>query len=464
MLKSLTRGNSKSQKKSFEIDMCSGPIFSKIIKFSVPLILSSILQLLFHAADVIVVGNFSGHTALAAVGATGAVTNLIINVFMGLSVGVNVLCARYFGAGDKKNLSETVHTTVAISVLFGIILTFVGFFLSEHLLLLMGTPADVIEQATLYIRIIFLGMPAILFYNFGSAILRAVGDTKRPLYFLTIAGILNVLVNLLLVIVFDMGVAGVAIATIISQLVSAILVLLCLVKSESIYAVKLKQIKIYKKKFIEIVKIGLPAGLQGAVFALSHTVIQSTVNSFGSNAIAGNTAASSLENFIYVSLNAFHQAGITFISQNIGAGKYSRINKIASQCILSAAVLGFTMGVLMLTFGESLIGIYNSDPNVIVFSMERLKFLPFYFLCGVMDVLIGLLRGMRYSVLPMVISLVGACGLRILWIYTLFPVFGQFDSIFVIFPISWGITALASGILYIYARRKLPKIDQPVLN
>ena len=290
-------------RKSYEMDMCNGPLLGKILIFAVPLMLSGILQLLFNAADIIVVGRFSGSHALAAVGSTSALINLLVNVFIGLSVGTNVLIAQYYGAKDRKNISETVHTSVLISL----ILVFVGVALAKPILKLMGTPDDVLNQAVLYIRIYFLGMPVTMLYNFGAAILRAIGDTKRPLYFLSIAGVVNVVLNLIFVIAFDMGVAGVALATVISQVISAALVVRCLVCMDGICRLNLKKLHIHRDKLMRMVQIGLPAGMQGAIFSLSNVLIQSSVNSFGSVAMAGNTAAANIEGFVYNSMNAVHQ-------------------------------------------------------------------------------------------------------------------------------------------------------------
>ena len=450
----------KQSTKNYEIDMCNGPLFGKILKFSIPLMLSGMLQLFFNAADIVVVGQFSGSTALAAVGSTGALINLIVNVFIGLSVGTNVLVARYFGAQDEKNLSETVHTSILISIIFGVILIIVGVTLAEPLLLLMGTPEDVISQAALYMRIFFLGMPVMMLYNFGAAILRAVGDTKRPLYFLMFSGVLNVLLNLLLVIVFDMGVAGVAIATVFSQAISAILVVICLVKSNGLYRLDLRRLHIHKDKLIAMTKIGLPAGMQGAIFSVSNVLIQSSINSFGSVAMAGSTAAGNLENFVYTAMNAFHQASLSFTGQNLGGKKYSRIGKINSISIVCVIVTGLVMGVGGYLAGHQLLGIYTSDPQVIEYGITRMAYvcLP-YFICGIMDVFVGSLRGLGYSVLPMMVSLAGACGFRILWIFTVFQMNPTFDVLFLSYPISWAITAVAHAICYFVLRRKLPKND-----
>ncbi|MBE6730842.1 MAG: MATE family efflux transporter [Ruminococcaceae bacterium] len=441
--------------------MTNGPLLGKIIKFSIPLMLSGILQLFFNAADIIVVGNFAeDHTALAAVGSTGALINLIVNVFIGLSVGTNVLVARYYGAQDRKNIYETVQTSVSISLIFGVGLIFVGIFLARPLLNLMGTPSDVIDQSVLYVQIYFGGMPFMMLYNFGAAILRSVGDTKRPLYYLSFAGVINVLLNLFLVLCFNMGVAGVAIATVASQVVASILVLLCLVKTNAPYKVYLKELRVYKDKLIGMAKIGLPAGMQGAVFSISNVLIQSSINSFESVAMAGSTAAGNLEGFVYTAMNSFHQTALSFTGQNMGAKKYSRINRILELCVSCVAVTGLVLGGLEFLFAPQLLGIYNPDPDVIAFGVLRLTYIAIpYFLCGIMDVLVGSLRGIGCSVLPMIVSLTGACGFRILWIYTIFQMYHTPEVLFTSYPISWALTALVHFICFIIVRRKFPKKD-----
>ena len=408
-------------KKSYEINMCEGPILGKVLIFSIPLMLSGILQLLFNAADVIVVGRFAGSQSLAAVGSTSALINLLINVFMGFSVGVNVLVARYYGGRKERDVSETVHTAVTLSLVCGLILVAVGLALTRPLLELMGTPDDVIDKAVLYMQIYFIGMPANMLYNFGSAILRAVGDTKRPLYYLSAAGVVNVILNLISVIIFHMDVAGVALATIISQIISAVCVLRCLMRHESCLKIRLGELKIHKEKLMGIVKVGLPAGMQGAIFSISNVLIQSSVNSFGSIAMAGNTAAQNIEGFIYNAMVAVYQANLSFTSQNYGAGKFSRINRIMFICIGVVSVVGFSIGVLAYGAGTSLLSIYSSDPEVIAYGMTRLQIIGLtYFTCGIMDTMVGSIRGIGYSVLPMLVSLTGACLFRIIWIFTIF--------------------------------------------
>lgn len=450
----------RANPKSHEMDMCNGPIFAKIVRFAIPLAISSILQLLFNAADVIVVGNFAGTVALAAVGSTGAVTNLTVTLFIGLSVGASVLCSRYYASGKFKDLSETVHTAVAISVSFGVIMIFVGLFVTEPLLTLIGTPDDVFPHAALYMKIIFVGMPASMFYNFGSAILRSVGDTKRPMYFLITAGIINVIVNLILVIVFEMGVAGVGIATILAQYVSAYLLLMCLLKTDGVYGVRVGEIKIYKQKLIEMAKIGLPAGFQGIMFSLSNTTIQSAVNTFNSTIIAGSTAAGNIEGFAYVTFNSIYQAALSFSGQNYGAKKYSRLNKILVTCLLTVIGLGVIVAVIVILFGENLLSVYNSDPDVVTYGYERLKIIAIpYFFCGIMEVFTGMARGLGKSVVPMIVTVLTVCVFRLVWIATAFAFFGTLQVLFASYFISWALTSIFGCFYYLHLRRKLPKVD-----
>ncbi len=408
-------------KKSYEMDMCRGPLVGKMLLFAVPLMLSGILQLLFNAADIVVVGRYVGSQALAAVGSTGSLINLIVNLFIGLSIGTNVLVARHYGAKEYDDVHKTVHTSILASLICGFILIFVGLFLAVPMLEMMGTPDDVIDLASLYLRIYFIGMPVNMLYNFGSAILRAVGDTRRPLYFLIIAGIINVLLNLFFVIVVGIGVAGVALATISSQAISAILVVVCLMRNEGAIHLSLKMLRIHKKKLLHMIQIGLPAGLQGAIFSISNVLIQSSVNSFGSVAMAGNAAASNIEGFVYIAMNSFYQTSLSFTSQNAGAGNYKRIRKVLGLALLMVTVTGLVLGSGALIFGHQLLGIYSTDESVISYGLMRMSIICIpYFLCGLMDVTVGSLRGLGYSIMPMIVSLAGACGLRIVWIFTIF--------------------------------------------
>ena len=445
----------KTARISYRMDMTEGPLTTKIIKFTIPVMLTGILQLLFNTADVIVVGRFTGKTALAAVGSTGSLINLLVSLFMGLSIGTNVLVARYQGAKDDKAVSETVHTSIALGIVGGLILLIIGVVATRPLLEMMATPEDVIDQSTLYMRILFFGMPLNLILNFGAAILRAIGDTKRPLYYLTIAGAINVILNILLVTVFCLGVAGVAIATVISEGVSCVLILLCLKHETGAIRLYFNRIKINPSKCIDIMKIGLPAGLQGCIFSISNVLIQSSVNSFGSTVMAGNTAASNIEGFVYVSMNSLHQTCISFTSQNFGAGKFKRIKKVLINCLIIVAITGLVLGNSAYFFGKFLLSAYNNEAEVISYGLIRLSIIStMYFLCGLMDVMVGAMRGIGYSILPMIVSLVGACGLRIVWIYTVFVKFRTLDILFISYPVTWTITFLSHLVCYYIVTRK----------
>jgi len=445
----------KTARISYRMDMTEGPLTTKIIKFTIPVMLSGILQLLFNTADVIVVGRFTGKTALAAVGSTGSLINLLVSLFMGLSIGTNVLVARYQGAKDDKSVSETVHTSIALGIVGGLILLIVGVVATRPLLEMMATPDDVIDQSTLYMRILFFGMPLNLILNFGAAILRAIGDTKRPLYYLTIAGVINLFLNIFLVTVFSLGVAGVAIATVISEGVSCVLILLCLKHETGAIRLYFNRIKINPSKCVDIMKIGLPAGLQGCIFSISNVLIQSSVNSFGSTVMAGNTAASNIEGFVYVSMNSLHQTCISFTSQNFGAGKFKRIRKVLINCLVIVAITGLVLGNSAYFFGKFLLSAYNNEAEVISYGLIRLSIIStMYFLCGLMDVMVGAMRGIGYSILPMIVSLVGACGLRIVWIYTVFVKFRTLDILFISYPVTWTITFLSHLVCYYIVTRK----------
>ena len=442
------------------MDMCSGPILKKMLIFSIPLMCSSILQLLFNAADIVVVGRFAGDNSLAAVGSTASLIGLLTNLFIGLSIGANVLVARYYGANNEKELSETVHTAMLLSMISGGILTVVGLFGAKYILILMNTPDEVLGLATTYLRIYFLGMTATMVYNFGSAILRAVGDTKRPLYFLAVAGVINVVLNLFFVIQLKMDVAGVATATAISQCVSAALILYCLRMEDGGIRLDLRRLRIFKDKLKQIMEIGLPAGFQGILFSISNVAIQASVNSFGNIIMAGNSAAANIENFVYFSMNTFYQAAISFTSQNVGAGKYDRIHKITIRSQICAVVTGLVLGNLAYLFGHTLLGIYTTSELVIEAGMRRLSIISCtYALCGIMDTMVGSLRGLGYSIMPMIVSLVGVCALRLVWIGTIFQMeqYHTVEGVFWSYPVTWVITATAHIICYIWAMKKLKR-------
>lgn len=447
--------------KKYEIDMCNGPLLSKILIYAIPLIASGILQLLFNAADMVVAGRYAGSEALGAVGATSSLINLLINVFIGMSVGTNVLAAHFYGADRKEELGQTVHTSIALSLISGVILGIVGFSLAKPLLSLMGTPDDILPHAVIYMQIYFIGVPGMLLYNFGSAILRAVGDTKRPLYYLLFAGVINVLLNLFFVIVLGIGVAGVALATILSQFISAALVIRCLIKEEGAYHLDVHSIRLYPDKVVRILRVGLPAGFQGAVFSISNVLIQSSVNSFGSIAVAGNTAAQNLEGFVYNAMNSFHQTALSFTSQNMGAKKMDRVKKIMWICVGCVTVTGMVMGFTGLYFAKDLLSIYSTDSQVIAYGYQRLLIIfASYFLCGVMDVMVGSIRGMGYSIMPMIVSLLGACGLRVVWIFTVFTFYRTPQVLYISYPVTWTVTFLVHFVCFTIGYREKSKIGK----
>ncbi|MBR1812827.1 MAG: MATE family efflux transporter [Lachnospiraceae bacterium] len=445
-------------RKTYEMDMVNGPILFKMIAFAVPLMLSSILQLLFNAADVVVVGKFAGDNALAAVGSNGSLINLLTNFFIGLSIGSNVIVSNYFGAKKEKEAEEAVHTSMFVSLLSGVLLTILGLVAAPQILKLMNVPENILPLSVLYIRIYFGGITASMIYNFGSAILRAVGDTRRPLYYLSAAGVLNVILNLIFVIVFDMSVAGVALATVISQCLSAFLIVRCLMREKGMVHLDLAKIKLHPDKFLQILQIGIPASLQGIVFSLSNVIIQASVNSFGEIVVAGNSAASNIEGFVYVAMNAFYQSNLSFTSQNMGAGRYDRITRILITAQACVIVTGLVLGNLAVYFGPQLLSIYTDSAAVIQAGLNRLDVIArWYFLCGIMDVMVGSMRGMGHSVEPMVTSLLGACGLRLLFIFTIFgwPEFHTIHALYMTYPISWIVTFLGHIACFFVIRSKV---------
>ena len=444
-----------SKTKQYEMDMCSGPILRKMLMFALPLMLSSILQLLFYAADIVVVGKFAGDNSLAAVGSNTALINLLTNLFIGLSIGANVVAARHYGAKAWDDLRRTVHTAMLLSMLSGALLLVLGVIGAEQMLIWMQTPEEVLPLATVYLRIYFLGMISTMVYNFGSALLRAVGDTKRPLYFLLCAGIINVILNLLFVIGFQMDVMGVAIATVISETVSALLVLRCLVKEKGGIHLELRAMRIDRKKMLQILRIGLPAGFQGVVFALSNVVIQSSVNIFGNIVVAGNSAAANLEGFVYMAMNAFYQTTLSFVSQNYGAGEQKRINRIVLLGEACVIVTGTLLGNMVVFFGNDLLQIYSNNPEVIAAGMVRLHYISMiYALCGIMDVMVGALRGIGYSIMPMIVSIVGVCVLRLIWLATVFqiPEFHKIETVYLSYPVTWILTSLVYIVFFVWIR------------
>jgi len=452
-------------KRSYEVNMTEGPLWGKILFYMIPLMLTNVLQLLYNAADNIIVGRFAadGEAALAAVSSTGSLINLIVNLFIGLSVGTTVAVANYRGAGKYRDVQETVHTSIAISFLGGFVLLIAGIILAKPLLRLMDSPENVIDLAAEYLVIYFAGMPFNMAFNFGAAVLRAVGDTKRPLYILTFSGAMNVLMNLLFVTVFHIDVAGVALATVLSQVISAVMVLYCLMRSDGDIHLDVKQLKIHPSRLIELTKYGLPAGLQGTLFSLSNVVIQSTINSYGSAVMAGNGIASNAEGFIAAFNNSVYQACLTFTGQNCGAKKYKRLNTVLGICIVYMLVMACALGQLMIHFGDAVLALYRPDRDPAVFEAGMIRITIMcsaYCLCGMMDTLCGALRGMGKTLIPMVVSLLGACVFRLIWIATYYAAHPSLQVLYYSYPISWSMVSIVYFIMIFVVRRKL-KRDEP---
>ncbi len=446
-------------RKDMTMDMCSGPLFGNLLRFSVPLMLSGILQLLFNSADIIVLGQFAGGNAMAAVGSTSSLNHLIVNLFLGLSSGGSVVVAQYFGMKSQTDIEESVHTSILLGLISGLVLVAVGLLLAEPMLTLMGTTSDLIDQAVLYMRIVFVGMPAMMVYDFGAGILRAVGDTRRPLLYLLAGGIVNIGLNLFFVLVFHMGVEGVAIGTVMSQCMSAFLVIRCLMSTEDSYGLKLRRLRIVKAKLLRILRIGVPTGVQGAVFSISNVLIQSAINSFDSSTIvAGNTASVNIENFVYTAMNAVYQAALTFTSQNVGAHNAKRINPIMWLSSLLSAAVGLILGVTAVVFGTQLLSIYSPEPEIVAYGLDRLRLIGLtYFLCGLMDTVCGCIRGMGTSIAPTLISLTGACGLRIVWIFTIFASTRSLFILYLSYPVSWFVTYAANLVCFAVTSRRWKK-------
>lgn len=438
----------------YEIDMCNGSIMDKLVSFALPLMLSGILQLMFNAVDIIVVGRFSGSEALAAVGSTTALINVFTNLFIGISLGANVLAARFFAAGRREEMSETVHTSITLALISGILMAFVGLVFSKGALELMGTPEDVIGLSTLYMRIYFMGMPFFMLYNYGAAILRAVGDTKRPLYFLIIAGVINAGLNMVLVIVFGLGVAGVGIATVFSQMVSCVLVLTCLCRAEGSYKLSFSKLSMKGYYLKQIFQVGIPAGIQSTVINFSNALLQSSVNSFGSTAMAGYTAANNILGFLYVSINSVTQACMSFTSQNFGVGKYKRMDRVLIDCMILSVGVALVLGCGAYFFGAEILQVYTEEADVIQCGVEILSITTVpYFLCGIMDLFPGALRGMGYSAVPMVLSIIGTVGMRVLWIFVFFPQHRSLYFLFISYPASWIATIVMQVVCYYFVRK-----------
>lgn len=443
--------------KRYELDMTSGPLLSKMIIFTIPVLLSGVLQLLFNAADIIVVGKFAGDNALAAVGSTSSLVALLTNLFIGISAGANVAVANFYGAKDDEAVQETVQTSVLLSLIGGTILLLIGIICAKPILTLMKSPETVLPLSTIYLRIYFLGMPAMLLFNFCASILRACGDTKHPLYFLAIAGVLNVIMNLIFVIVFDLSVAGVALATIISQHISTFLIVRLLMKSDGAIKIVWRELRISKSKLVRILRVGLPAGIQSSLFSLSNVIIQSSINSFGDIIMAANTASANIEGFVYIAMNSVYQAAMNFSGQNYGAGHYRRLHKVLFVSLGLVTCIGLLLGGCAYLFGGTLLYIYTDSSVVVSYALQRMQIVCLtYFLCGWMDVIVGVMRGMGYGVMPMIVSLVGSCLFRIVWVYTIFQVFHTLPVLYLSWPVTWVITFAIHVICYcgIWIKRK----------
>lgn len=440
--------------------MCNGSILDKLVSFSIPLMLSGILQLLFNAVDIIVVGRFTGSEALAAVGSTTALINVFVNFFIGISLGSNVLAARFYAAGKDQEMSETVHTAITLALISGVVMGIVGVVSAKGALQLMDTPDNVLNLSTLYMRIYFVGMPFFMLYNYGAAILRAVGDTKRPLLFLIVSGATNVVLNLILVIRFHMGVAGVAIATVISQGISCVLVLRCLYYSEGSYQLRFSKLGMKARYVKQIFQVGVPAGIQSTIINFSNVLLQSSVNSFGSVAMAGYTAANNILGFLYVSINSITQACMSFTSQNYGVRKFKRMDKILFECLGLTMVVALVLGGGSYLFGSELMHIYTKSADVVACGMDIMLYTTVtYFLCGIMDLFPGALRGMGHSAVPMILSVIGTVGTRIVWIYWVFPQHRALDFLFISYPVSWILTIVMQVVCFYFVRKKVHTPD-----
>lgn len=441
--------------------MTKGPLFKKIIIFTIPIILSNVLQLLFNAADIVVVGQYCGSLAVAAVGSNSSIVGLIVNVMLGLSVGTGIITAQGIGAKDFKTVEKTVHTSIPTALIIGGLLSIVGFFFSGTILKLMDSPADVLPLATTYLKIYFLGVISNSVYNFGAAIIRAAGDTKSPLIFLTASGVLNVLLNLIFVIVFNSGVAGVAIATTASQTLSAILVVIALIKRTDCCHLDIRKMKIYKNELLKIIRIGLPSSIQSSMFSISNVLIQASINSFGAIAVSGNAAAASIEGFVYTSMNAFHMTALNFTGQNIGAGKFKRVNKVLVENIICVGVTGIVLGVLAYVFARPLLSLYITDSDAAIkIGIARIACIGLpYFLCGIMDVIAGVLKGLGATLYSALISILGVCAFRLFWIFTIFRIeeYHNLKSLFISYPISWTLTSITYILVYFIVLKSLKK-------
>ena len=442
----------------YSIDMTTGRLLPKLISFTIPLMLTGLLQIVYNAADVMVVGRFAGSLSLAAVGATSSLVHLSLNIFLGIATGSGVVAAKHIGSGSTSSVHRTVHTSMLLAVISGIIIAIAGVLLSPLALRAMDIPDDVFPLSVTYLRIFFLGTPASMLYNFGAAMLRATGDSKRPLYILTFTGIVNVVLNLIFVIFFKMNVSGVALATIISQLISAILVLYILVNANSVIRLSVRKLRLYKEELLDIIKIGIPMGIQASLFSLSNVIIQSSINSFGAAAIAGNTAASNIDSVIHVCCNSVSQTATTFTSQNYGAGQIKRIRRIYFNCVGLTVTIAAICCVFLLTFGTQVLGVFSTDPAVIEMGLVRIKlFAVTYFFNSILDVTTGQMRGLGKSITPMIVTMAGVCGLRVLWVYTVFQAYRSMQVLYLSYPVSWAVTGAILLVMYIITFRKISR-------
>ena len=448
-------------------NMLTAPLWSSLISYTIPIILTSILQLLFNAADLVIVGRYSGSINVAAVSATGSITNLIVNLFIGLSIGAGVTVAHALGGNQAQEVHRTVHTALPTAIIGGIILSVIGVSFSETFLAMMKTPENVLPLAAKYMRIYFCGMMFTMVYNFCASILRAAGDTRSPLIFLTLSGILNVMLNIFFVLYLHMTVDGVALATVVSQAVSAVLVVVALMRRTDACRLCLKKMRFYKLQFLKIIRIGLPAGIQSSMFAISNVIVQSSINSFNSEALmSGNGAAANIESFVFVIMNSFHQTAVNFIGQNMGAHQYKRIKKIFALCLIYVSIAGFAAGFSVWNFGEKLLGIYITDSQeAIRHGLIRFNYVALpYFICGLMDVSTGSLRGLGASFTPMLLSILGVCGIRIMWIYTVFqiPKYHTPECLYICYLLSWFGTFIFQTAAFIYIYKKRTRTDKQV--
>lgn len=440
------------------VDMTEGPFFKKMLLFAIPIIITGILQNLYNAADLVVVGQFRGDLAVAAVGSTGALTNLIIGLLMGLSVGAGVCVAHHIGAKEPDEVKKVVHTSILLSLICGIVIAIVGFFLSRQMLILMDTPEEVLPLSTLYLKIIFLGAPALMVYNYASAMIRSAGDSKRPLIFLAISGAANVTLNVVLIVAFDMGVDGVAIATIVSQYLSAIMSMVYLMKTSGPLRFSFKDLRISGSKVKKILYIGIPSGIQGTFFSLSNVLIQSTINGFGDVVVAGSAASASLEGFVYIAMFSMYHVAITFVGQNVGAGKYKNIKRLIIYSIILSASTGLLSAAILLAFRYPLVSLYVTSNAAMDAAMQRMSIIATtYFLCGIMDVFCATLRALNRSITAMAVSLVGACGLRIVWIQTMCRFFPVPQTVYISYPVTWIITLLTHLVFIVITLRKFTR-------